>query len=508
MTQVLLQTNDTKSWTSASSAATPRHLDNDVQWPATTVLRSEHTGLRFTHPCQISVGKPYPMIVVGTEKFLHHQQNGFLQTLIENYSQGTHCIGLLPVMGEAAEIVLESPSVLELPTLDYPTAHAGFYAKLHRMCDNSYRITGGIPYTLKRRVSPKPPSGSRFYDEITYPHLQAMLKSCKWDFNIMLPSQRYIITRAAMHQFAAPIRWDGKPRKRFDASTGENADRIMKNNAALVKPKSQGGKFNKFDLELVLNDDGSIWTGRIEERPDDADLSLHERESRARLWTLDEECDDDNEIDESDETLYFEDIIQTLETGGKDPHTGIKFSIISGHPLVYSWGRGLHRRDAADKKLGIIGAGDRMQTGCTTLHHTDIANEYDWARRTIVKELWTMDRGRAAFPLPDDDMKLILQQMVLMKHLDPAFCDPVGATADGYPDVVLSKSSWKAIIDAQKSAQPPLDDDAMIELWKSARQRAAERPIAAFDDALKQSKKGDDDLEEQFDALMKKFEGE
>ncbi|KJX97483.1 hypothetical protein TI39_contig485g00014 [Zymoseptoria brevis] len=318
-------------------------------------LRSKYSGQRLSNPEQMSLGKPYPMYVKKDGTLLHCLENTFVQTLVENFLQGPHAIGLLPSGAEVAAAALDLPPVSSMPSLDYPEDLAPLYEKFERMCDNSYMILGSVAYCRRQRLN------QTIWNASNIAELLTMLRSCKWDGKIRSRRQGFVTTRAGMRDFSTNFRFDGRPRQQAEIWEDAELDRVPENVKEIVEPF---GKFNPYGLILTANGDGSYWLGRKEERPDDANIEFEFYEHRARWWTWDEDCDEENETDESPETILYESLIQTIRSAGRCHGIKIRLSVISGHFQVYSWGRATHHLDAQGNPTNdIITAGDPMRTG-------------------------------------------------------------------------------------------------------------------------------------------------
>ncbi|KAK4500080.1 hypothetical protein PRZ48_008266 [Zasmidium cellare] len=386
---------DNDHWTSAFSSV--RRSNMESTW-GVSPQRSRYSGYGLTHPDQASVCKILPVFYRDRQLGLHVPGNVVLGTWLENLVQGSHPCGFLSFTSEAATLTKSSP-VAQNRQIDYEPEQKDFYRTLHRAADNAYLIGLCFPYSVR----------SRLQMDMTTSKWDALCKawkSCIFDgenLNVHTKGSLFT-TRATMKDYRSEERFDGQPRKQFELPTGEDKRRILKNIAAIV---AKGSRFNPDGIKLPANGDGTFWLCRPEEQFQDAGFEFQWKEARARLWTMDEECDEDHDTPETPETLLYEDYIQTLETKGKCHLFGWQFSIFAGHPQVYSWGRGLWKLNADGSRGRLIFPGDPMRTGCTVPYPTDILSQYDYRRRTIIKESWKANSARHNFPIPDNDMSLL-----------------------------------------------------------------------------------------------------
>lgn len=413
-------------------------------------LRDDRTGMRFSHPAQPSFGKVYPLwIDDGTT--MHNSKNVFMQNKLEQDLQGTRIIGIMPYLGKAAALTLarrvkDADSSNDAQSMGYHEEDVAFFEVLHIAADNAWRIVQSIPHAKKLRVKQELWTKKTFMTK-----LLPMLKSSVWDGKIMTKAQQNFVARSAMSFIKLGVDQSvvGRggqimPRKNYQMWSGRDLARVKKNVAAIIKP---GGKFNKhgIDLSAVINKDGSVWLGRDEERPMDADLHFEFFEARTRLWTMTEHCNGFQDTQESPETLMYEAIIQTIETRGKCHMFGFRLSLLCRHPQNASWGRGLYRLD----KNGVsdlqspIKAGEPMATGCVSKGRKDIEAEYDYTRRTIVRESWAANQSRSNYPAEGQVLIPMLQELAGKVQPIAKWCDVPRESKEDFYRVPL-RWSWKA----------------------------------------------------------------
>ncbi|SMY23162.1 unnamed protein product [Zymoseptoria tritici ST99CH_1A5] len=482
------QAIDESRWRSACSSG--ERSIGDAVWTFGP-LRSEYSGYRFSHPEQMSMGKPFPIFIDENGTSFHGPKNTFLQTLLENLLQGDHAIGLLPCLAEVATAAISMKQDPSPPSFGYPEALRPLYEKFDRMADNSYMIFGGLPASISER------STQTIWTTKNMKNLLAMLKSCEWDGKVVRSSQKCITTRAGIRNFTRTTRLDGRPRKTPVFPHGADLKRVLNNLKKIVRP---GGRFNPNRLIVNSNSDGSYWIGRDGEKPEDADFAFEFYEAVARWWTWDEDCDEENETEESPETIMYETLRQHISNEGKCPTLKFRLSVIAGHAEVYSLGRATHRLDQHGNPTDeIIKAGDALRTGCTSLHPVDIEKEYDFRRCTVVRESLLVNRSRSNHPY--NDLAPLLTAISKIS-VDPLYCDPVRPAKGDYRPVILPRRWNIGGLNLVAAA------DAR-ELLMTASERVATEVLDEYDDFTKQEGflEVDDEEKEDLGEKPKSAEG-
>jgi hypothetical protein len=239
---------------------------------------------------------------------------------------------------------------------------------------------------------------------------------------------------------------DGTPK--FSVWTSEEWAQILTN----INQLESSVNHNPHNLRIPRLGANKIpWLWRRSHCPqNDVDYRYIFEQMCVRLKTWTDYCNQYHETTESPATLYLEECVQWLETGGKCHMFGFVKTMLPGHVASSSWGRGVSKADGT-----LIMPGDPMATGCTVLFPTDMSKHYDLSRRTVINESWKANALRFCYRPSKELIPTLLDTVKSLQEKTSWYRE----VSDDYPSIPMPTSykdlsEWKIAIQALVS-----DDD-------------------------------------------------
>jgi hypothetical protein len=350
----------------------------------TDAVRFGISGHAFRHPKQPSLEKAFPAWLDKEDNklYLHHRDNLILTLLCTNLGNPQGIPAMIAWDKFALHLMEHTQKKYETPCVGYPAPLAEHWKGYERASDNIYAIGMMLPQSVRRRTA----ALRAYANSEAFETLKRQLKSGIFEGTV--PARAYT-GRAELRSLQKRIQTD-EFMPWSPARIGELS--------GLLKFMESSPHFNPYGLRFPRNPDGSPWFWRPDHRPSNVDWMFINREFQARLWTMDEWCDEQNETPESACTIFLFYAIFFLRTGGKCHFYGCILTYASGHTAVYSIGRAVVILNNAGQFVRDVVAGEAMRSGFSSLDPTDLMRDFDFANCTIIIESWRANALRSNFP--------------------------------------------------------------------------------------------------------------